>query len=185
MGIILDSLIIKDTEDKVKLRNIGDFDFNSKWNLLYRASVDGFRAADFHRKCDDRTNTLTIIKTTENYVFGGYTSAAWNQHNQNYNSDSSAFIFSLINKENTPLKMGIKPSNYGNAIYSQSNYGPTFGGGHDFQISDSSKNNRNSYSNLGHSYKFDKYTHGSNEAKNFLAGSYNFQVTEIEVFRML
>jgi hypothetical protein len=79
--------------------------------------------------------------------------------------------------------MDIKLDRYNNAIYCQSNYGPTFGAGHDFMISDSSNNNRNSYSNLGHSYKFDKHTYGSNEAKMFLAGSYNFQVQEIEVFQ--
>ena len=80
--------------------------------------------------------------------------------------------------------MSIKSDNHGNGIYSHSSYVPTFGG-HDFQISDSSNNNKNSFSNLGHSYKFDKITHGSNEAKIFLAGSNNFQVTEIEVFQKI
>ena len=177
----MDSVIIDDNDKVVKLKKLCDFESNTKWKLLYRASLDGFSAGNFHSKCDNKQNTLTIIKTTENYVFGGYTSAAWNQQ-YSYNSDSSAFIFSLVNKENTPLKMDIKPNNHGEAMYSHSSYGPTFGG-HDFQISDSSNNNENSFSNLGHSYKFDKFTHGSNEAKNFLAGSYNFQVAEIEVFQ--
>lgn len=178
----LSSVIIKTVDDKIKLRTLCGFDFNLKWKLLYRATVDGFRAADFHRKCDNNANTLTIIKTTENYVFGGYTKVIWNPHS-NYQSDSSAFIFSFINRENTPLKMDIKSENYNFAINSQSSYGPIFGDGHDFMISNSSNNNRNSYSNLGHSYKFDKYNYGSNEAKQFLAGSYNFQVSEIEVFQ--
>jgi hypothetical protein len=39
-----------------------------------------------------------------------------------------------------------------------------------------------SFSNLGHSYTHPDYRQGSNEAKSFLAGSYNFQVTEIEVY---
>jgi hypothetical protein len=183
MNMDISSVIIKTVDDQIKLRTLCGFDLNLKWKLLYRASVDGFRAADFHRKCDNNANTLTIIKTTENYVFGGYTKATWNQHGYGtYQSDSTAFIFSFINRENTPLKMEIKSGNYNNAIYSESSYGPTFGG-HDFIISNSSNNNRNSYSNLGHSYKFDKYTYGSNGAQQFLAGSYNFQVSEIEVFQ--
>jgi hypothetical protein len=48
------------------------FESNSKWKLLYRASVDGFRATDFHRKCDGKPNTVSIIKTTDDFVFGGW-----------------------------------------------------------------------------------------------------------------
>jgi hypothetical protein len=29
--------------------------------LLYRGSVDGFKASDFHNKCDDIADTLTVI----------------------------------------------------------------------------------------------------------------------------
>lgn len=42
------------------------------------------------------------------------------------------------------------------------------------------------YSNLGHSFDVQKalgYTYNSQQAKNFLAGSYNFTVSEIEVFK--
>ena len=44
-------------------------------NLLYRATRDGFTASAFHEKCDGKENTITIIKTNGNYVFGGHTSA--------------------------------------------------------------------------------------------------------------
>lgn len=49
-------------------------------------------------------------------------------------------------------------------------------------ISSESNANNNSYSNLGSSYITPLGIHGSNEARNFLAGSYNFTVSEIEVF---
>jgi len=61
-------------------------------------------------------------------------------------------------------------------------YGPTFGNGHDFMISDQSNTNANSGSNLGYSYQFDLYPYGSAAAKSFLAGSSNFRVDEVEVF---
>ena len=85
----------------------------------------------------------------------------------------------LINLENKPLKM--KWSN-GDGIYCNSSYGPTFGGGHDLCISHNSNTNTGSYSNLGHSYTHPYYAYESNEAKSFLAGSLNFQVSEIEVY---
>jgi hypothetical protein len=41
-------------------------------SLLYRGSRDGFRGADFHAKCDDKGATVTIVKSTEGRIFGGY-----------------------------------------------------------------------------------------------------------------
>jgi hypothetical protein len=46
--------------------------FNQQALLLYRATRDGFDASSFHSKCDGKANTVTIIKTDSNYVFGGY-----------------------------------------------------------------------------------------------------------------
>ena len=45
--------------------------------LLYRASRDGWAAADFHSYCDSKGPTVTVIKNTGNYVFGGYTEEQW------------------------------------------------------------------------------------------------------------
>jgi hypothetical protein len=50
-----------------------------KWSLLYRGSRDGFRASNFHSHCDNKPITLTIIKSTSGNIFGGFTSAHWNQ----------------------------------------------------------------------------------------------------------
>jgi len=52
----------------------------------------------------------------------------------------------------------------------------------DLHIADKSNININSFSNLGHSYTHPDFVYGSNEARSFLAGSYNFQVSEIEVY---
>jgi len=32
-----------------------------EWQLLYRASKDGFSAASFHTKCDGHSPTLTVV----------------------------------------------------------------------------------------------------------------------------
>jgi hypothetical protein len=117
-------------------------------------------------------------KSTNDNVFGGYSEQTWN-HIGYYKADPNSFIFSLINKLNKPIKMKCS-QNHG--IYCNSSYGPTFGGGHDLHIDDRSNTNTSSYSDLGYSYSHPDYAYRSNEAKSFLAGSYNFQVTEIEVY---
>ena len=50
-------------------------------------------------------------------------------------------------------------------------------------IADNANSNAKSYSDLGHSYTTPVGTKGSIEAKNFLAGSYKFTVSDYEVFR--
>ena len=106
-----------------------------------------------------------------------YTEQSWS--GQYCNNDENAFIFSLINKLNKPLKMKcIRPES---AIYCSLNLGPNFGLS-DFEIDNNSNINSDSKSNLGESYKHPDYDYGSNEAKSFLAGSYNFKVLEIEVY---
>ena len=47
-----------------------------KWRLLYRASRDGFAAAAFHSKCDNKGPTVTVVKSGNN-IFGGFTEVSW------------------------------------------------------------------------------------------------------------
>ncbi len=68
------------------------------------------------------------------------------------------------------------------AIFCHSVYGPTFGGGSDLYISSGSNSNQTSYSNFGNNYKHADYQYGTTKALSILAGSYNFQTLEIEVF---
>jgi len=67
-----------------------------KLELVYRGSRDGFTAAVFHEKADDRGDTVTVVKTTTGRVFGGYTNIPWsNSASQNMQKDSSSFVFQL------------------------------------------------------------------------------------------
>ena len=99
-----------------------------------------------------------------------------------YSDSTDSFIFSFKNYPGLePFKLHVKRSD--NAIYGNSGYGPTFGGGHDIYIANSAGSNRNSYSNVGHTYvQLAGYRYGSSDAKSVLAGSYNFQPHEVEVF---
>ena len=96
---------IVDLEQSLKLINLCEFPPTDKFTLLYRGSEDGFRSADFHRKCDGKANTLPIIKAKNSpNIFNGFNSVPWNQSGY-YTAYSNAFIFSLINKDNRPIKM--------------------------------------------------------------------------------
>ena len=98
-----------------------------------------------------------------------------------YTDSTDSFIFSFKNYYGLePFKLHVK--NSGNAIYGNNGYGPTFGG-HDIYIANSAGYNTNSYSNLGHSYvQLAGYRYGSSDTRSVLAGSYNFQPHEVEVF---
>ena len=152
---------------------------SQKWKLIYRATRDGFGAKDFHSKCDSYQNSLVIIKSTNGNVFGGYTQQSWSGI-MKYKADPSAFLFSFINQHNT--KLIIKCTHPSYAIFTFSEYGPLFGAGHDLHIYSNSNTSGGSYSNLGDSYNHPSYPFTSPEAKSFLAGSYNFFTTEIEVY---
>ena len=154
---------------------------NSQPTLLYKATRDGFSASSFHTRCDGRANTVTIIKTDSNFVFGGFTAAAWKSDNT-YSSDSTAFIFSLRrNGAITNYKLRFESSDY--AIYGDSSYGPTFGGGHDIYICDQSNIYPWSYSEI-YSYTPPTYPSGSN-SRTFLTGGFqNWRTTEIEVYQI-
>ena len=87
-----------------------------KWSLLYQASRDGFGALNFHSKCDDKPNTLTIVQTTNGNIFGGFTSAQWDS-SRSIKFDNKAFIYSLVNKENRQLLFDPSSTDK-NSIYS-------------------------------------------------------------------
>jgi hypothetical protein len=173
--------ILKDEQQCIELLKLCEFSPNDKWSLLYRATRDGFGSDDFHSKCDGHSNTLTILKAHRtSYLFGGFTSVSWDG-SSGFKSDPNAFIFSLTNKDNQPLKMKVNQNRYHWAIYCHSGYGPSFG--EDICVSNNANEIMCNYSNLGYSYKHAQNEYGTIEAQSFLAGSYEFQLGEIEVYQ--
>jgi hypothetical protein len=180
----LKSQILKDEPQLLKLIELCEFSPNDKWTLLYRGCRDGFGAVNFHSRCDGHSNTLTILKAKgSSYIFGGFTTVSWKSSNK-HKSDPDAFLFSLTNKDNKPVKMNIYPNAfYHNAFYCHSENGPSFGGGCDINIANNANTTTDSYSHLGAFYQHPQYGLGTNEAFTFLAGSFEFQLHEIEVYQ--
>ena len=157
---------------------------SKKGILLYRATRDGFGAKDFHSKCDGKAKTITIIKNNLNYVFGGYSSVFWSSSSQ-YIYDQKAFIFSLRRDgKSFNDKFKIKKDYF--ALVHVSDFGPTFGEGHDIFICNESNIKTESYTDFGYSYNSpDGYSYDGNNTKRFLAGNYNqWTTTEIEVYQI-
>lgn len=47
------------------------------WQLLYRASTDGFSASAFHEHCDNHSPTFVIISGHNGDLCGGFTDIPW------------------------------------------------------------------------------------------------------------
>ena len=99
----INSAILREFKIIDELLKLCEFPEQIKLRLLYRASIDGFSARSFHSKCDGFQKTLVIVKSEDFSVFGGYTEEDWAGHG--YATDNNAFIFSLINQDNKPLKL--------------------------------------------------------------------------------
>jgi len=170
----IDSAIL-DLNGLTNLYHICAFKKPKKLCLLYRASVDGFDAARFHEKCDYTPNTLTVVKSNNGFIFGGFTTQMWTNLNSLSSIDNEAFLFSLVNAENCPEKMIVKPDS--KAVENDSSHGPKFGSGPDLFICSDAHNSSNSCSVLDKSYSCK-----SNEPNKFFDGETEFMLSEIEVF---
>lgn len=181
-SFILNSSILTKPHQYVDLIRLCGFNLNCKFTLLYRATRDGFSADNFHVNCDHIPKTLAIIKVKEN-IFGGYTEASWDRESFS-KFDKNAFVFSLTNQENQPIKMKTNDPDY--SIVAYDSYGVVFGcnGGNDILICSDSNTSNQSYSELGSTYSHPKYAKESSQAKIFLAGSKNFCTNEIEIYKI-
>ncbi len=78
------SEILIDERQITELIDLCEFTTNDEWTLSYRGTRDGFGVKDFHSKCDNHSNTLTILKVKESsFIFGGFASVSWLMINGN------------------------------------------------------------------------------------------------------
>ncbi|CAF3291194.1 unnamed protein product [Rotaria socialis] len=89
---------------------------NQRWDLIYKATRDGFDASAFHSRCNNKGPTMTIIQSNNNCLFGGYTTIPWSSDNS-YSSDDTTFLFTLVNPHSIPpTKYTIDDSKTGHAV---------------------------------------------------------------------
>ncbi|KAK8807244.1 hypothetical protein WA158_004003 [Blastocystis sp. Blastoise] len=138
-----------------------------KWKLLFRASDHNYSASEFHKYCDNKGETVTLIKhighNNHMNIFGGYTDQSWKSGSGSYKPYSKEFLFTLNNEHNIPpTQYDYTNTSKSCGIYCSSSYGPVFGGGHDIYICDQCHNNTNSYCTVSY------YTQVNTPQKNSL-----------------
>ncbi|KAJ5077972.1 btb/poz domain-containing protein [Anaeramoeba ignava] len=194
----LDSKIIKEIGHFNKLKEwINNDEFFSKMKKGFSAKRDGFDCKKWHDICDNKGKTLVIIKTKDNFIFGGFTQIGFtnnkltwrNQDREDYRGwirDPNAFIFSLRNNKNNRKseKFKIRQIEEEYAIfYDYSSYGPNFGHGNnaDFYLNSKLQSGN---SNFGYTYHLpNRIKPYSNESQTYLAGSFrSWKVDELETF---
>ena len=68
------------------------------FELLYRATRDGWKGKDFHERCDGYDRLLLAVRTKEGFLFGGFTDAAWPKDGGDLKvamSRGDAFVYGL------------------------------------------------------------------------------------------
>ena len=165
---------LKDIHPKIK---------DVSFTLVYRASEDGDRAADFHQKCDKIGPNVVLIKTKRGNIFGGFTLKNWehmprdidvNRPNLGSASrDSKAFGFSVNNQK---IYNNERPTEF--AIWCNRNFGPTFKNNL-FQIFDSCLR-KGGYCSIRSNSHFG----GQFSDYEISGGESRFKVEELEVYEV-
>jgi hypothetical protein len=157
-----------------------------RFNLLWRGSRDGFTAREFHRRCDGRANTLTLISDTKGNVFGGFTPVKWESgRGGKYKCDDSlrSFLFTLRNPRGVPpRKFALKAEKKQNAISCNSADVATFGW-NDICVSDNCNKNTDNITRIGTNWSDSMYANDT-AFENCFTGAEMFTVKEIEVFEI-
>jgi len=178
----VDSNILKESKRENELiEKINEWIKIKKMELIYRGTRDGTSNNDFHNKCDNKGESIILIKNDKDNIFGGYTSYPWGKDN-NFHSAPDSFLFTLTNIYNiNPTKFPSK--NDQKEVYHYSNHGPAFGGGMDLGI-------YNDFLNKGGwTYFPNTYEDILGKGRSIFTGkdNYNgngFKIKEVEIFKV-
>ena len=75
-----------------------------KIKLIFSATINGDKDRDFHKFCDGKGPTVTIIKGENDHIFGGYVTVPYSSDGESH-YDDKAFLFSLTNMKKFPIKI--------------------------------------------------------------------------------
>eukprot|EP00357_Protocruzia_adherens_P016222 CAMPEP_0114977066 /NCGR_PEP_ID=MMETSP0216-20121206/3027_1 /TAXON_ID=223996 /ORGANISM="Protocruzia adherens, Strain Boccale" /LENGTH=748 /DNA_ID=CAMNT_0002338075 /DNA_START=104 /DNA_END=2350 /DNA_ORIENTATION=+ len=148
--------------------------------MLYSMSRHGISSHEFHKRCDGHANTVIVVKTGKDAVFGGYSDVAWSSES-GQKASKETFLFSLTDgKGRKAVRFELREGFEQQALF---HHGKNCGFGAD-------KANKSdlfinfdllwlSYSNLGHCYQVPDEINGG----EYLAGSFsNWKISDIEIY---
>ena len=147
---------------------------NLKFQLIYKATIDGDSTSDFHELCDNETDVIVAIETEEGKRFGGYTKIGFDSSCKS-KIDESAFLFSFDKMKIYKIMKGFK------AIVCYPQSGPCFFGSKNdiIHIGD------NFLTNYSHTEKKNNTYESLEEDYELNNGEPQFLVKELEIFKIL
>ena len=147
-----------------------------KMKKLYQVTIDGGDTINFHKKCDNISNTLVLILSEGHRKFGGFTPIPWKSEGDFIKDpEMKTFVFSLDNKKIYYLK-----NNGENAVYHHNETGPCFGSGYDIGIEGNPiKENKLFTFQCSFEYK------GGNQSLSEYIKSPHLKALEYEVFEII
>ena len=180
----LDSVLIENFEEFYllykRLKQNGKI---NDFKLLYRKSIDGKSAKDFHKKCDGIGKTVSIIKANTGYKFGGYSTSKWTENAFTWvYDDFDSFVFSF------DLKAIYDATSTPNEKYHLGEYsGPQFWA---FTLSDDTGEDPSDYTPYGDTLQIiyhdgNKHFSGFPSKYGINGGETYFYVSEMEVFQIV
>jgi hypothetical protein len=199
-SIVVNSQLFKDLSSTIALKdgfvrvssNVRDWSVEMKaedgsvssisWILLYRASLSGYRVADFHRACDGMGKCVVVVKAENGriavaYNEDGFTSVEWTR-----SPNLKGFVASVAEDRGCGEIFHRNDNEVG--VLNHSVVGPVFGSERlafaDLYISYSCHVAPFSRSRLGISYGI-----GPGLNRSALFGQEFFQVADYEVFKIM
>ncbi len=163
-------IFLMNEEEKFLISNWIEENSKKEFKLIFKSSLNDDLIKTFHEKCDNKNQTLIIIKSSKGKKFGGYNPLLWNISDK-YNNDSKTFLFSLDLKK----KFIIEKENEINFASIGKNDCILFGNG-DLCIFDMFTKSDKNYSKPC-SFNIINY--------QLTGGDENFKVEELEVYSIL
>jgi hypothetical protein len=159
----------------------GDSTFSSvSWILIYRASISGYDATDFHRACDGMGNCVVVVKAANGRIAAAYNEDGFTSVDYSRSLNLNGFIVTVDEQGGCREifhRIGKKTGLWNNPVT-----GPVFGdAGLDLCISNNCHQNEHSWSSLGTAYG----RKGPGVDDTTLFGQRYFQVVDYEVFKIV
>ena len=145
-----------------------------KFQLIYKASIDGDSTNDFHDLCDNESDVIVAIETDSGLRFGGFTKIGFDSSCKS-KIDDDAFLFSFDKMKVYKIIKGYK------AIVCYPQSGPCFFGSKNDIIHIGDK----FLSNYSHTEKKNNTYESLEEDYELNNGDPQFLIKELEIFKIL
>jgi hypothetical protein len=150
------------------------------WILLHRASLSGYRAADFHQACDGMGKCVVVVNAENGRIAAAYNADGFTSVFNYTSPNLNGFIAPVA--DDGGCGEIFNRNDQGLGVLNDPSWGPVFGNYADFDIAITNNcHHMNSLSNLGASYG----TRGPGVNETTLFGHEWFRVLDYEVFKIV